>query len=100
MSYGRRSFLKHSAMFTGLLATDRLFPHARRVFAAPPPNRPLQFLVLGDSVNWGQGLNDDQKFYALVQQWLKQQLLGRDVNVTVMAHSGATVLPLEESAPG
>ena len=100
MSYGRRSFLKHSAMFTGLLATDRLFPHARRVFAAPPPNRPLQFLVLGDSVNWGQGLNDDQKFYALVQQWLKQQLFGRDVNVTVMAHSGATVLPLEESAPG
>lgn len=100
MSYGRRSFLKHSAMFTGLLATERLFPHARRVFAAPPPNRRLQFLVLGDSVNWGQGLDDDQKFYRLVQEWLKQQLPGRDVDVTVMAHSGATILPLEESAPG
>lgn len=52
--------------------------------------RPLNLLVLGDSVSWGQGLKDEHKAWYLVKSWL-QQMSGRDVYERIEAHSGATV---------
>jgi glycerophosphoryl diester phosphodiesterase len=98
MSYGRRKFLKQSAMFTATVAASRTLTHSDTA-CATTPNCPFQVLVLGDSVMWGQGLTPAKKFYSIVQEWLKG-VVQRDVNVTVMAHSGASILPVEESATG
>ena len=54
------------------------------------PARPLNLLVLGDSVSWGQGLKDEHKAWYLVKTWL-QQNYGRDVYEKIEAHSGATI---------
>jgi hypothetical protein len=54
---------------------EPVFSLSRRSFRRTA-SRPLQFLVLGDSVTWGQGLKRDQKFYTLVREWLKQQIAG------------------------
>jgi lysophospholipase L1-like esterase len=51
---------------------------------------PLHMLVLGDSVMWGQGLRDDEKFSSRVKCWL-QEKLDREVRVHVEAHSGAVI---------
>ena len=59
----------------------------------PPsaPNRqPLNLLVLGDSVSWGQGLKDEHKAWYLVKRWL-QQTSGREVFERIEAHSGAVI---------
>lgn len=53
-------------------------------------NRPLEMLAIGDSVMWGQGLNDRNKFTFLVKNWLAKTLQ-RDVNLFVLAHSGASI---------
>ena len=59
---------------------------------------PFRMLVLGDSVVWGQGLNEDAKFYTLVQKGLEQQL-GRRVDKLNLSHSGATILPKAKPCP-
>lgn len=53
----------------------------------------LEFLVVGDSVIWGQGLEEKDKFYSLTADWLRNEAFGtrREVNVVVKAHSGATL---------
>ncbi|HZI19053.1 MAG TPA: SGNH/GDSL hydrolase family protein [Pyrinomonadaceae bacterium] len=57
-------------------------------------------LVLGDSVVWGQGLREDEKFYSAVRQVLVADILRRsDVRMVVRAHSGATIMPKARSAP-
>ena len=53
---------------------------------------PLNLLVLGDSISWGQGLRDEHKASYLVKSWLEQQT-GREVRQTMQAHSGATIGP-------
>ncbi len=55
--------------------------------------QPFEFLVVGDSVVWGQGLAEKDKFYNLFGDWLRTDaFLGpRDVNIKVKAHSGSTV---------
>jgi lysophospholipase L1-like esterase len=55
-------------------------------------------LVLGDSVIWGQGLNEDAKFYTIVAEGLEQRL-GRRVDKLNLSHSGASILPKEKSCP-
>ena len=55
---------------------------------------PLNLLVLGDSISWGQGLRDDHKASYLVKSWLEQQT-GREVRQTIEAHSGAVIGPSE-----
>jgi lysophospholipase L1-like esterase len=55
-----------------------------------PDQRPLNMLVLGDSVSWGQGLKDEHKAWYLVKKWL-EQTTGREVFEHVEAHSGALV---------
>ena len=50
----------------------------------------LQMLVLGDSIMWGQGLRDEEKFTTRVKCWLEEKT-ARDVQMHVEAHSGAVV---------
>jgi len=52
--------------------------------------RPLNLVVLGDSISWGQGLKDEHKAWFLIKSWL-QQVTGREVRETVEAHSGAVI---------
>ena len=56
----------------------------------PPPGDPLQMLVLGDSIMWGQGLKDEEKFSSRVKCWL-QEKTDREVKLHVEAHSGAII---------
>src|SRR5687767_11231577 len=60
--------------------------------AAP---QPIQMLVLGDSIMWGQGLKTPDKAWWRLKNWL-QEKTGRDVRERVEAHSGAAI----EAAPG
>src|SRR3954471_12606870 len=53
-------------------------------------DRPLNLLVLGDSISWGQGLKEEHKSWYLIKSWL-QQTTGRDVHTTIEAHSGALI---------
>lgn len=53
-------------------------------------DRPLNLLVLGDSISWGQGLKDEHKAWYLVKSWL-QQNTGREVRELIEAHSGAVI---------
>jgi hypothetical protein len=51
---------------------------------------PLRLLAFGDSVMWGQGLADADKFTTLVRTWLTNNL-AMPVFMTNLAHSGAVV---------
>ena len=57
---------------------------------------PVNLLVLGDSISWGQGLRDEHKASYLVKIWLEQQT-GREVRQSMQAHSGAVIGPSESS---
>jgi len=71
-----------------------LFSGARGQTPQPANNskteRPLNLLVLGDSISWGQGLTDEHKAWHLIKSWL-EQATGREVRETVEAHSGALI---------
>lgn len=56
-------------------------------------DRPFELLVIGDSLIWGQGLNEEDKFYTLTADWLRREAFGatREVDLMVKAHSGATI---------
>ena len=56
----------------------------------PSGGDPLQMLVIGDSIMWGQGLRDDEKFSSRVRCWL-QEKTDRDVKLHMEAHSGAVI---------
>ena len=68
-------------------------------FAACPASllgqstKPFDFLVVGDSLIWGQGLEEKDKIYTQVANWLRDGGLNgaRRVDVKVKAHSGSTV---------
>ncbi|HEV7472631.1 MAG TPA: SGNH/GDSL hydrolase family protein [Pyrinomonadaceae bacterium] len=60
---------------------------------------PLQMLVLGDSIMWGQGLREEEKFSSRVKCWL-QEKIKREVNVHVEAHSGAIISGSAAAQPG
>ena len=53
-------------------------------------NEVFNMVVIGDSIAWGNGLNKKNKYPYLVADWL-QEKLNRPVEVTVYAHSGATI---------
>lgn len=57
------------------------------------PEKPFKMLVLGDSVVWGQGLDDKDKFSYLISEKVKE-LLRRDVEIQDFSHSGATIVPI------
>jgi lysophospholipase L1-like esterase len=54
--------------------------------------RPLNMLVLGDSIMWGQGLKPEHKSWRQVKLWL-ERTTGRAVLERVEAHSGALIEP-------
>ncbi len=56
----------------------------------PSGGDPLQMLVIGDSIMWGQGLREDEKFSSRVKCWL-QQKTEREVRLHMEAHSGAVI---------
>ena len=51
----------------------------------PATGAPLEMLVLGDSIMWGQGLKPEQKFSWRIKCWL-QGKTNREVTQTVFAH--------------
>jgi lysophospholipase L1-like esterase len=53
-------------------------------------DNPLHMLVIGDSIMWGQGLRDEEKFSSRVKCWLEEKT-DREVRVLVEAHSGAVI---------
>ena len=72
-----------------------LFFFSTDAFSQRPPtavasDRPVNVLVLGDSISWGQGLKDEHKATSLVRSWLEQQT-GREVRQMIEAHSGAII---------
>jgi lysophospholipase L1-like esterase len=56
----------------------------------PPAGDPLQMLVIGDSIMWGQGLREEEKFSSRVKCWL-QEKTDREVKLHMEAHSGAVI---------
>jgi hypothetical protein len=64
----------------------------------PSANGPLQMLVLGDSIMWGQGLKPEKKSWWRVKCWL-QEKTGREVKERIEAHSGALIAAAPTSAP-
>jgi lysophospholipase L1-like esterase len=55
-----------------------------------PPVRPINMLVLGDSIMWGQGLKPDHKPSYHVKVWL-EKTTRRTVIERIEAHSGAVI---------
>jgi hypothetical protein len=60
-------------------------------------DRQFNLLVLGDSIPWGQGLKDEHKAWYLVKTWL-ENTGGRQVRETILAHSGAVIGSVGDSA--
>jgi lysophospholipase L1-like esterase len=91
MIVSRRQFL------TRLVALPSVVFAARGLFALPT-DTPFEFLVVGDSLVWGQGLEEKDKFYTLTKNWLEFEAFGRriPVNLKIKAHSGST-LTLDEN---
>jgi hypothetical protein len=89
---------------TLLLLCSVVAPQAfSNTFIGPAANpavvvrRPLRMLVLVDSVMWGQGLLDENKFSYKLRNWLCEQRGNagcqnkEDVQIHVEAHSGAII---------
>lgn len=99
---GRRAFLAAVAAGLGGVFSGRALHALERV--APPAGkgaRPFTMAVLGDSIMWGQGLADEEKFWFQTRRWLEHEL-GRPVTHHFMAHSGARIQPyswLDSKAP-
>ena len=72
-----------------LLSAERL---SAQCASTPPPaaNDPLNMLVVGDSIMWGQGLKPERKFWWRIKCWL-QEKTGRVVKERIEAHSGASI---------
>jgi lysophospholipase L1-like esterase len=64
----------------------------------PSGGDPLQMLVIGDSIMWGQGLRDDEKFSSRVKCWL-QEKTNREVKLHMEAHSGAVISGAASAQP-
>ncbi len=83
--YSRRHFLKSIGAVAAFFAVSpKIFP-----FSSTGEN--FEMLVIGDSLIWGQGLEEKDKFYTLTKNWLQSEL-NKQVNLKVKAHSGATIL--------
>src|SRR5438105_2644344 len=74
-----------SAVFALVLAASTVF--CQNIQAPPEQQapRPLNMLVLGDSIIWGQGLKAEHKSWYRVKLWLETST-GRTVIEKVEAH--------------
>jgi lysophospholipase L1-like esterase len=88
--HSRRNFIKQLGAFAGLALAG-----GRSAFSAPffDNSEAFDFLVVGDSLIWGQGLREEHKFYQLTKHWLESEVFNgaRPVNLKVKAHSGASI---------
>lgn len=92
----RRTFLVRAAKAA---AAAPLLLGLRPFASAAAQERPFEMLVLGDSVMWGQGLREEEKFYTKVREALEREVVCRRVNLRVLAHSEATIMPKREFCP-
>lgn len=92
----RRTFLGRSAKAA---AVAPLLLGLRPFASASAQERPFEMLVLGDSVMWGQGLREEEKHYTKVRDALEREVVCRKVNLRVLAHSEATILPKHKFCP-
>jgi hypothetical protein len=85
----RRDFLRNLGIASVAMWSSRLG------FAGPKltGSDPLELLIIGDSVIWGQGLEEKDKFYTLTADWLRNSAPGapREVRMKVKAHSGSSI---------
>src|SRR5258708_33557466 len=88
-SESRREFLKRLGTVSALFIASR----SGLTTFATDDTKPFEFLVVGDSIIWGQGLEEKDKFYSLTAEWLRSDAanMRREVNVKVKAHSGSTL---------
>ena len=82
------------AKLNALAAIAALLLFSTAGYGQASRERPLNLLVLGDSISWGQGLRDEHKASYLVKSWLQQQT-GREVRELIEAHSGAVIGSVE-----
>src|SRR5437588_6374668 len=82
--------------FLSLVLTSLLFAVAGTSQSLPQSanaensRRPLNMLVLGDSILWGQGLKPEHKSWYQVKRWL-ERTTGRKVVERIEAHSGSVI---------
>lgn len=97
--YSRRQFLARMATASTLVLSGGT-GLLGRIFAQTNETRPFEFLVIGDSLVWGGGLKEEQKFYALTREWLAKEVFvnRRSVNMRVRAHSGSTLTLHQDEA--
>ncbi len=96
-NFSRRQFLKQFGAFSaGFFTVRNVFPS----FNLPETAAPFEFLVVGDSLIFGQGLQEEHKFYFLVKEWLEKEFFAgkRMVNLKTKAHSGATITLHDDEA--
>lgn len=89
--YSRREFLSRLGVASTLILSGGT-GLLGRAFNAPDETRPFELLIVGDSLIWGGGLKEEQKFSTLTHNWLREVFAGRRaVNVKNNSHSGATL---------
>lgn len=52
----------------------------------------FHMVVLGDSIAWGSGLNDEDKYCSLIKKWLEEEKLSRPVYMKNYAQTGAHLI--------
>jgi lysophospholipase L1-like esterase len=90
----RRDFLRQLSFLFTSAAVAHINPVFGQSIAIEGASaRPFEMLVLGDSLAWGQGLHEEQKFYYKVKEWIAKTQFQRSrcINTYVLAHSGAVI---------
>jgi hypothetical protein len=94
LSFSRREFIKK---ICGSVAA--LLVANRTVFSTGEDAKSFELLVIGDSLIFGQGLREENKFYMIVKNRLQTEL-NREVKLNLKAHSGARISLRDEDLNG
>ena len=85
-----RTVLKLIVVSWILLGASLALAQTNQNTSLQPTARPLNMLVLGDSILWGEGLRAKHKSWYQVKVWL-EKTTGRPVVEKIAAHSGAVI---------
>jgi len=85
-----RTVLKLIVVSWILLGASLALAQTNQNTSLQPTARPLNMLVLGDSILWGEGLKAKHKSWYQVKIWLEKNT-GRPVVEKIAAHSGAVI---------
>ena len=80
--------LLSAALTLCFIASDVRCQESRSAYK--PTGPPLNMLILGDSIMWGEGLTPENKFSYQIKIWLTQTT-GRQVTERTEAHAGAVI---------